>query len=95
MHVEISAMSGESLSSLSRKALSTAICTDSARMMVAVHIRSCNTTDKNLPLAYMQMGMLPTLVAWIELSSKRVMSVGKRGISQGMHMFQGALESII
>jgi len=71
------------------------ICANSARVMVAVHMRSCNAIDKDLPSACIRKGMLPTSVAWIELSSWRMMSVGKMGISQGTHMFWGALESII
>jgi len=63
--------------------------------MVAVCMRSCNAADENLPLACMRTGILPTSVAWIEFSSQRMMSVGKRGMSQSTHMFWSASESII
>jgi len=62
------------------KSSSTVICANLAGVMVAVHMRSCNTTDKDLPSACMRTGMLPMSVAWIELSSQRMMSVGKMGI---------------
>ena len=77
------------------KSSSTVICANSAGAMVAVRMRSCNATDEDLPSACMRTGMLPTSVAWIELSSRRMMSVGKMGILQGTHMFWGASESII
>ena len=63
--------------------------------MVAIHMRSCNATDKDLPSACMRTGILPTSVAWIEFLSQRMMSVGKRGMLQSMHMFRSASESII
>jgi hypothetical protein len=85
-------LSGE----LSSTSSSTVICADSAGVMVAVRIKSCDAADEDFPSACMRARMLPTSVAWIELSSRVTEDVSReKGDIAGHAHVPGVSESII